>query len=566
MASIAAADTVEKLLQGQASGVMVMNAGTPGAADKVVMREIRTKPPVTVRKNFNETAFFYPQLQTNEKGEILIDFTIPESLTKWKFRGLAHTRDMETGYIENTLVTQKQLSITANTPRFLREGDTITISARLSNLTAGRLTGKIQLLLFNALNMQPVTLLANGSDANQAFEVEGNTNKAISFKLIIPAGLDALTYRLTADAGEFSDGEENTLPVLPNRMLVTESMPMMVRAGQTRRFTFDKLVNQSSTTLKNKALTLEYTQNPAWYAMQALPYMMEFPYECSEQVFSRYYANSLATNIVSKMPAIKRVFDQWKNSNSTELLSNLEKNQELKATLLEETPWLKDAENETEQKKRIALLFDMNRMGEELKLNLEKLQKRQLPNGGFTWFGGYDADRYITQHIAEGMGELYHLGIAYDQLSPLADNAVRYLDGQIERDEAYRKKNKQNTENYGDLDIHAWFTRSYFLNKPLSGDLKTVLAAYLKWAKEGWKFQNVYEQGMIALTMQRYKKPEVTAQIERSLLETAQQSDDMGMYWAKNRQGYFWYESPIETQSLGNYIRFYTKINLHLCK
>ncbi len=548
--------TTQKLLQGQASGVTVINSGAPGASSTVFIRGIsnfgNNATSIIPRTNFAETAFFYPQLHTNEKGEILIDFTIPEALTRWKFRGFAHTKDLETGYIENTVVTQKQLSISANTPRFLREGDTITISARLANLTAGKLNGKVQMQLFNALNMQPVALFIDKADAEQAFEIGGGTTKAVSFRLVIPAGLDALDYKLTADAGEFTDGEENTLPVLPNRTLVTESMPMMVRSGQTRNFIFDKLVNQSSTTLKNKTLTLEYTQNPAWYAVQALPYMMEFPYECSEQVFSRYYANSLATSIVTKMPAIKQVFDQWKNSNSTELLSNLEKNQELKSTLLEETPWLKDAVSESEQKKRIALLFDLNKMSDELKLNLDKLQKRQLPDGGFTWFGGDRSDRYITQHIAEGMGELYHLGIMDNQpgLQPLADNAIRYLDDQLASDEKQRKKNKDGLWFYGDLEIHAWFTRSYFLNKSLNHDLKTALANYLKWADDNWKYRNAYEQGMIALTMQRYKKPAVTAQIERSLLETAQQSDDMGMYWAKNRQGYFWYESPVETQSL----------------
>jgi len=550
---ISAADS-EHLLQGQAAGIQVRydHAGYLAGGMARKLNEQPDEKPIPLRSNFNETAFFYPQLHTNEKGEILIDFTIPEALTKWKFRGFAHTKDLQTGYIENTVVTQKQLSISANTPRFLREGDTITISARLANLTGDKLNGKVQMKLFNALNMQPVALFVNASDASQQFEIDGGTNKAVSFRLVIPAGLDAITYRLTADAGKFTDGEENTLPVLPNRTLVTESMPMMVRSGQTRSFTFDKLVNQKSSTLKNKTLTLEYTQNPAWYAVQALPYMMEFPYECSEQVFSRYFANSLATSVVNKLPAIKQVFDQWKMSNSTELLSNLEKNQELKSTLIEETPWLNDAVSETEQKKRIALLFDLNKMSNELKLNLEKLQKRQLPDGGFTWFGGDRSDRYITQHIAEGMGELYHIGIADNQpgLGQVADNAIRYLDDQLVRDDKYRKKNNNGAWFYGDLEIHAWFTRSYFINKSMNHDLKAAFEAYLKWAADNWKYRNAYEQGLIALTMQRYKKPAITAMIERSLLETAQQSDDMGMYWAKNQQGYYWYESPIETQSL----------------
>jgi uncharacterized protein YfaS (alpha-2-macroglobulin family) len=546
------------------SGYMSFNAkvaglqvADPGAADKVVMREIRSKAPspkpVTIRTNFNETAFFYPQMRTNDKGEILIDFTIPEALTKWRFEAFAHTQQLETGYIENTIVTQKQLSISANMPRFLREGDTLTVSARLANLTVGTLKGKATIQLFNALTMQPVNLLLNPADSVQQFEVGGNVNKAVSFKLIVPQGLDALTYRLTAEASNYSDGEENTLPVLPNRMLVTESLPMMVRAGQTRDYTFDKLLNNTSTTLKSKTLTLEYTQNPAWYAVQAIPYMMEFPYECSEQVFSRYYANSLATSLVNRMPVIKRIFDQWKNTNSTELLSNLEKNQDLKSTLLEETPWLKDATNESEQKKRIALLFDLNKMSNEMQLNLDKLQKRQLPDGGFTWFAGDMADRYITQHIIAGIGELYHLNIATtkdQELKGISDKAIQYMDDQLTTDDrAAKKQPKYETRGLSALEIHAWYARSYYANK-MSAAVKSAFTNYLNRAEKQWVSQNTYEQGLIALTMLRNGKPLVSGAIIKSLKETAQQSTDMGMYWAKNTYGYFWYQSPIETQSL----------------
>ncbi|WP_295793452.1 alpha-2-macroglobulin family protein [Mucilaginibacter sp.] len=534
---------INKALAGKVAGVQVRSQSAAPLGMPV---------PIIPRKNFNETAFFYPQLHTDEKGQILIDFTIPEALTRWKFRGFAHNKDLQTGYVENEVITQKQLSISANMPRFLREGDTVSVSARLANLTDKTLKGTVKMQLFNALNMQPVNLFANKADGEQTFEVVANTNKAVTFILVIPAGLDALTYRLTADAGQFTDGEENTLPVLPNRTLVTESMPMMVRAGQTRSFTFDKLVKQSSKTLQNKTLTLEYTQNPAWYAVQALPYMMEFPYECAEQTFSRYYANSLATNLVNKMPAIKQVFDQWKAGSSTALLSNLEKDQELKATLIEETPWLQDAVSETDQKKRIALLFDLNKMSDELRMNLDKLQKKQLPDGGFPWFGGDRADRFITQHILQGIGELHHLNIGNDAgLEPMTTNALNYMDRQLIADDKLLKKDKDYANRpINDMEIQAWFTRSYFLNNTIDAPVQKLLTDYLNRASTQWTTQNVYEQGMIALTMQRYKKPAVTQQIEKSLLETAQQSEEMGMYWAKNQRDYFWYEAPIETQSL----------------
>jgi uncharacterized protein YfaS (alpha-2-macroglobulin family) len=439
-------------------------------------------------------------------------------------------------------------------PRFLREGDTVAVSARLANLNTEPLKGKVELQLFNGINMQPVSLLMNKDEAQQKFEIDASATKTVSFKLVIPPSLDALTYRLTADAGKYSDGEENTIPVLPNRILVTESMPMMVRAGQSKTFNFDKLISNSSTTLKSKTLTLEYSQNPAWYAVQAIPYMMEFPYECSEQLFSRYYANSLSTDLISKMPLIKQVFDQWKNNDSKELLSNLEKNQELKTTLLEETPWLQDALSESEQKKRIAQLFDLNKMSYEMKVNLDKLKQKQLPNGAFPWFGGTYADDYITRHVLEGIGQLYHLKIATandETLKDIADKALDYMDAEliIEDKKAKKQKNYQSRE-VGYNEVHAWYVRSYYTDKAMEPALKSIFNNYLKRAEDQWVTQSIYEQGMIALTMLRNGKPLVAKTIIKSLSETAQTSDEMGMYWGKNIVGYYWYQSPIETQSL----------------
>jgi len=510
--------------------------------------------PILIRKNFNETAFFYPQLRTNERGEIFIDFTMPEALTRWRFKALAQTQDLKFAYLENEVITQKQLMVSANMPRFFREGDTITVSAIVANLNAKKTSVKTALQLFNGVNMQPVKLLANAVEANQQLEIEANTNKAVSFKLIIPAGLDALTYRLTADAGRYSDGEENTIPVLPNSMLITESVPMIVRPNQTKTFTLEKLLHNNSNTIQNKTLTLEYTENPAWYAVQALPYLMEYPYECSEQTFSRYYANSLATSLVKRLPIIQQVFERWKQTDSKELLSNLEKNQELKSVLIEETPWLRDAENESEQKKRIALLFDLNKMGNELQLNLEKLKQMQLADGSFPWFTGLRSDRYITQYILAGIGQLYAskaVDLQNPTLKNITDRALNYLDQELIKPEhTVFTHQKLVSAHLTSIEIHGWYTRSYFAQKPMGEALKVAWKKYQQKANLEWPQRSVYEKGLIALTFLHFKQVKEAQQIVASLIETSQQSEEMGMYWPKNQLGYFWYQNPVETQSL----------------
>ncbi len=510
---------------------------------------------VNIRKNFNETAFFYPQLHTDENGQVLIGFTIPEALTKWRFKAFAHTQKLAQGYLQQDVFTRKQLMVSANMPRFLREGDTITVSARVANLTAQELKAAIKLNLFNALNMQQLSLLTDAASGEQTVEIAASTNTTVSFKLVVPAGLEALTYRLTAVTEKHSDGEENTIPVLSDRMLVTESMPMMVRSGQTASFKFDKLLNNRSSTLVSKTLTLEYTQNPAWYAVQAMPYLMEFPYECSEQIFSRYFANSLSSAIVNQNPLIKQVFEQWKSADSKAFLSNLEKNPELKSVLLEETPWLQNAMGETEQKKRIALLFDLNTLGYEQAQTLEKLLNKQLPDGGFPWFGGTIADRYITQHILAGIGQLHHLKAAPakdQQLTTISRNALDYLDSKLISDYRNGLKNNQayKIQEPSSIEIYAWYARSYYPDAVMNNELKEVRSDYLSRAMKYWTSKGLYEKGMIALTMQRSGKPDIAVKIIRSLMETAQQSNEMGMYWPNNRSGWFWYESPVETQAL----------------
>ncbi len=505
-----------------------------------------------VRRNFQETAFFYPHLRTNKNGDILLEFTVPDALTRWKFKGLAHTQQLKLGYLEQEVVTQKELMVSAHMPRFFREGDTIRVTARLANLTGKEQRGKVQLELFNALNRQPVQLLTVPSEAQQPFTLAPETNQAVAFTIAIPAGLEAITYRITAETSRFSDGEENTLPVLPNAMLVTESLPLLVRPGQQKVFSFDKLLSSgSSATLRHKALTLEYTPHPVWYAVQALPYLMEFPYECSEQVFSRYFANRLAGTIVQKQPVIQEVFAKWQEAGSGALLSNLEKNPELKAVLLEETPWLRDAVSEQEQKKRIALLFDLHKLKAEEQANLQKLADMQLVDGSFPWFRGNYPDRFITQHILAGIGQLLHLQVI-DGKEPVLEKITRkgwnYLEHQLQEEAKRQKQNKSYHLNA--LQLHAWYARSYYTATPLSAHMQALWKEYQELAATEWKFRSIHEQGMIALTMHRFGQAQVARQIIASLLETATRSDELGMYWHQNKGGYFWYQAPVETQVL----------------
>ncbi|MFT7901157.1 alpha-2-macroglobulin family protein [Tenacibaculum ascidiaceicola] len=520
---------------------------------------------VQIRKNLQETAFFYPHLQTDKKGNITFSFTTPEALTRWKLQLLAHTKELQSATKTLTTITQKELMVMPNAPRFLREGDQITFSSKIANISDKNLHGTAQLVLTDAITGKEINLLSNSSK-NQSFSVDSNGNTNVSWNLSIPDTYQAIQYKVIAKAGDFSDGEQNILPVLSNRMLVTETLPMWVRSNQTKTFTLDKLKNQTSTTLSHHKLTLEVTSNPAWYAVQALPYLMEYPYECSEQTFARYYANILASHIANSNPRIQEVFNTWKSSDA--LLSNLEKNQELKSLIIQETPWLRDAQSETEQKKRIALLFDLNKMKNEQQNAFNKLLQMQLNNGGFPWFKGNDNPNvYITNHIATGFGHLQKLGIDNkdDSLQKMLVDAIHFLDAEIEHtykrllesaerikaekgQKKYTEYLKKNHLNY--FIIQYLYMRSFYTNIEINDTTKTAFEYYKSQTATYWKEFSLYGKGQIALLQFRNGNTQISSKILKSLRENSITSDELGMYWKENQPSWYWHQAPIETQSL----------------
>jgi hypothetical protein len=513
---------------------------------------------VKARANLNETAFFFPKLLTNDKGEVVLSFTMPEALTRWKMLGFAHSKDLKFGTVTKELITQKSLMVMPNLPRFLRENDRITLSAKVTNLSDSALSGSAQLMLFDATTGNPVDTAMGNIAAIKSLTVKKGLSSAVAWEIKVPEGIPAVTVRIVAKAGDFTDGEENTLPLLTNRMLVTETMPLPMRGKGEKKFTFEKLVSQAggSSTLSHHRLTLEYTQNPAWYAVQALPYLMEFPYECAEQTFARYYANTIAAHIANSTPKIKAVFDSWKSRSPDALLSNLEKNQELKSAILEETPWVMDGKDESESKKRIGLLFDLNKLADERSAAHRNLVKMQMSNGGWPWFAGMPDDRYITQYIVTGFGRLRHLKMADlskdGALKTMVENALRYTDDRIREDYEWVMKHATDPDSnhLGPLQIQYLYARTFFKEIAVQNRNKKAYDYYKGQAVKYWLRNNRYQQGMIALALYRMGVEKVPVNIIRSLKENALSSEEMGMYWKEMYEGYYWYEAPIETQAL----------------
>lgn len=535
----------------------VAMAGMPVAAEPGGGGEPPAPPPdlsqVTARQNLQETAFFFPQLTSDSNGVVRLTFTMPEALTEWRFLGFAHDRHLRSGYIEDKTVTAKDLMVQPNPPRFLREGDLLEFTVKVSNASDTPQTGRVRLNFTEALSAQSADRALGIRAPELDFDVPPKESRSFSWRIEVPDGLGFLTYKAVAASTRVSDGEEGCLPVLSRRIFVTESLPLPIRGPATKKFTFTSLAKSGkSDTLQHQSLTVQMVSNPAWYAVMALPFLMEFPHECSEQTFNRFYANTLARFIANADPRIRRVFEQWKNTPALD--SPLEKNQDLKSVLIQETPWLRQAQSESQARRNVGLLFDENRLTYETSQALRKLTEMQLGDGLWPWFPGGRGNEYITLYIVTGFGRLRHLG-ADPQIQP-ALRAIGRLDTWME--ERYREiLRHSDKEAYvpSSTDALYLYGRSFFLkDRPIANPHQEAVEFFLARARQHWlKTDNRQSQGHLALALRRWGGADnrsVAGDILKSIKERSVTEEEMGRFWRETELSWWWYRAPIETQAL----------------
>lgn len=505
---------------------------------------------VAARSNLAETAFFFPHLVSDDSGTVRLEFTMPEALTKWKFLGFAHDNQLRSGFLGGETVTAKDLMVQPNPPRFLREGDTLEFAVKVTNQSDARQTGTVRVTFADARTDKSVDADLGNAKPDQPFDIPPKEARSFTWKLTVPDGLGPITYKAVGASEKFSDGEEGGLPVLSKRVLVTESLPLPIRGKETKTFEFTKLLESGkSDTIKNQALTVQMTSNPAWYAVMALPYLMEFPYECSEQTFNRLYANALARHVAASDPKIRKVFDQWKNTPALD--SPLEKNQDLKAAMLEETPWVRAARDESQARRNVGVLFDENRLNDEIGRVTRKLAEMQLDDGSWPWFPGGPRSDFMTLYIATGYGRLRHLGVKID-VAP-AVKAVARLDAWA--DEIYRRilRDGKPQDNHLSTTIALYlYGRSFFLgDRPPAPEHQEAINYWQNQARTFWlKLANRQSQAHLALALQRFGHAADARGIAASIKERSVSNEELGMFWRDTELSWWWYHAPIETQAV----------------
>ncbi|GHT32048.1 hypothetical protein AGMMS49574_14840 [Bacteroidia bacterium] len=506
--------------------------------------------PPSLRTNFNETAFFFPSLLTDKEGNLVVSFTLPESNTTWKLQAFAHTADLKYGLYTNEVISQKPFMVLPNLPRFIRRGDEVNISTQIINLSEKETSGTVCLELFNPENEE----LLPTKEAHKSFTVQAGATSTVSWSISLPNTSGLVGCRIVADSESGSDGEQHLIPVLSNEILVTEATPFYFMGEGDKKVTIPG--GKPSDTRRPLRMTLEFTGNPVWYAVQALPTLTEPAHNNVISWFASYYSNTLAAFIAQSNPRIKKVIDQWtaEGGATSTLLSNLEKNEELKNILLEETPWVMDAQTETEQKERLALLFDVNRAAQQREAAMQVLLREQNEEGGWGWFKGFYPNRSITLNILNGMSQLTHLGaIQFNQQEKeMQFKALNYLDKEIQKDYADFKKLKNPPKDFlpGSIQLEYLYVRSAYRDIPELGEAREAIRYYSGLAEKQWKKAGLREKGEIAILMQRNGKKEVAQEILSWLRKTATTSEEKGMYWANNRRENSFFVSPVDVHSL----------------
>lgn len=493
------------------------------------------------RTDFQETAFFYPHLQTDKQGKVTIAFTLPDALTRWHFRAVAHTKDMLTATSDTTITASKDFMVQPNLPRYTRAGDVVSFPVSLTNFTARNLSGTARMELLNPDNNQIIYT------ESQRFTLSGGKTYGLHFTWKADGKYPAVICRIQAASGNKSDGEQNWLPIVPDKELITESIALSVNGPQEKQYDLTNLFQKNDKDATDRHLTIEFTSNPVWYAIQALPTMAESRNDDALSLSSALYAESVARYIVAQYPRLRNVFEQWRQENGTSqsLWSNLQKNPELKTILLNETPWVAEAASETERKQRLSTLFDVNALTYKTTDTLQKLAALQREDGSWSWYKGMESSDYITLAIAEQLARLEKLTNRSSSGNALLTKAITYLDKKVE--EIYRRQKDNSVKG------HAPFVLRTCYIKALLGQLPSdkVTTYFL----DGWEKHpaalSLEDKARCAIVMQAAGRTATAEDNLKSLLEHTVSTDELGRYFDRTAvRTYFWEDNRIPVQTL----------------
>lgn len=498
---------------------------------------------VPVRENLNETAFFYPTLRTDTAGNVSIRFTLPESITTWKFIGFAHDRDVNNGIITAETVAKKTVMVQPNMPRFIRMGDKAAITARIFNTSENAVKGTAVMQLTDPDTEKVVYT------QKKTFSIDAGETGNVAFSYAPDGNTSLLVCKIYATGKGFSDGEQHYLPVLSDEELVTNTVPFTQNGPGVKTIDIRQLFPSGG---RKERLTVEYTNNPAWLMIQTLPYIGTAVDDNAVSLATAYYANSISSYILKQSPRIKNVFEQWKNEETKESLSSsLERNQELRNIVLDETPWVLEAGNEADRKLRLANYFDGATLENNISSTLDRLQKLQKADGSWCWWQGMTwGSPSLTANIAELLTRLNMMTGSQAQTKTMLDKALNYLGKTIADKVKELKKAEKAGHTYAIYD-HTSLQYLYICSldgrKLTAGerDAADWLLAHLKKNNAG---STLYNKALMAVVLAKRGETELAGEYIKSLNEYSVSTEEAGRYYDSPRAAYSWFDYRIPTQ------------------
>lgn len=498
--------------------IVVEEAAEEAADDSGAAQPESTKPAeqFQYRKSEVPLAFFAPTLTTDSNGNLSYTFTVPDANTTWTLAAMAYDKDFAASGVTRQAIANKPLMIQPNLPRFLRTGDVATISATVINNSDDAIEAAVEVELFNPADMSVIT-----TAQLPAVSVAANAQSAVAYRLTAPADAPFIGFRIKATAGNYADGEQSVIPVLPASQPVIETTPFYVSPDSTD-FSL-RLPEYPS----DAAVTLQFCDNPTWYVVTALPSISSTEARTAPQAASNIFSAAVADGLIHKYPQIASALKAWTSSDKSDstLVSMLERNADLKTMLLKATPWMLDARSDTERMQRLALLFDTDNIRRAYDDNISLLGKLACSDGGFAWFGSYkESSQWATRQTLSILGRLNQLGFlpSDKKLTSLIKSALSYDQTLVEKQ--YRKYPKSD---YTDFVILRDFWPEY---KP-SVTGQRIIAANVQKQISSWRKSSLIGKITAALILQRHGYAKVAAEVLSSIGQFAKSSPTTGMYW-----------------------------------
>lgn len=486
-----------------------------------------------VRTNFEETAFFQPQLTTDRQGMVNVRFVLPQSLTQWNFLALAHTQDLAYAEIDTVAVAQKVFMVQPNLPRFLRHGDRTMLSASVRNATGEPVSGRAVLEVTDAETGERLT------GQNVRFSVGGHAETVVAFPFTASAEHPLLVVKITAGSETFSDGEQRYVPVLDDAQLVTESIPLNLTGTGTQTVSLTSLFGGNYAAARRPRLTIEYTGNPVWMAIEALPTLSRPISENAVSMSSAYYALSLAALEAKADPELEVLARTWKQQGQVDsVYLLLERNADLKQMVLGETPWVAAADRERNRLQALSDLFDPTTLSYRRRSYLDKLLSLQTADGSWSWFPRMRGSLWMTAEVCETLMRLKRLGGFGDadeqrQAAGAVGRALTYMDREVKDLVTALKKKQQRT---GRAPQIGGTVLRYLNVVALHGWQNTPDRTYLvSLLEKSARSYDMYDKALAACVLHAAGKRQAALLTLQSLMEHTVSTETMGRYFDSPR-------------------------------